>query len=141
MASRFNIKAGVIDGLPEQRLSKELCARIKGMFRCFYPAGNLKVERVDANNKIIMADRTSSLDETKEMILLKNIMFPRNADKMEPFADDGWSEFFYELTTSTRVKNEKTGLYQWAEGGNPDHFFHSLNYLRLAKKIIMKVLK
>jgi hypothetical protein len=141
LASRFNIKAGVIDGLPEQRLSKELCARIKGMFRCFYPAGNLKVERVDANNKIIMADRTSSLDETKEMILLKNIMFPRNADKMEPFADDGWSEFFYELTTSTRVKNEKTGLYQWAEGGNPDHFFHSLNYLRLAKKIIMKVLK
>lgn len=141
LALRFHVRAGVIDGLPEQRLSKAICHKIPGMFRCFYPPGNLKVERVDGNNKIILADRTSSLDETKEMILLKNILLPRNADKMEPLASDGMSEFFYELTTSTRVKNEKTGMYQWIEGGNPDHFMHSLNYLRLAKKIILKVMK
>jgi hypothetical protein len=139
LCRRFNVKFGVIDSLPEKRLAKEICSRVKGMFRAFY--GNVKVERVDVNHWVTMVDRTSSLDSVKEAILIKSLILPKNADKMEPLAENGMSQFYYEMCTSTRVFDEEKQTYNWAEGGNPDHFFHATNYMLIALRILIKAMR
>jgi hypothetical protein len=135
----YNARIGDIDALPERNLSKKICSKFRGFFRNYY--GDVKVEKVDINNKIIMADRTSSLDSVKSAILNHDIMLPRNADKLDPLATDGVSEFFYELCTSTRVYNREKQTYSWVEGGLPDHFFHAMNYMLLANRLISKSMK
>ena len=135
----YNAKIGDIAGLPERNLSKKICSLFRGFFRNYY--GDVKVEKVDINNKIITADRTSSLDAVKSAILTKEIILPKNADQLDPHAPDGMSEFFYEMCTSTRVYDKEKEKYSWVEGGNPDHYFHAMNYLLLAKRLALKNMK
>ena len=134
--SRYNIKFGCVDAMPESRLSKELCL-LKGMYRVYYGA-NVKKDTIDLKNKIITVDRTTSLDSTKETILTQSIILPANADKLLPLTKEGISSFYYQMTTSTRIFDEDKQVYKWVEGGQPDHWLHSLVYLTIARKILMK---
>jgi len=122
----YNIISGVIDGLPETRLSRKLSANQKGVFISFYGG---KMDSISVNRKTVTSDRTASLDGVKEAILKKTILLPKNARSIEGF--------YSQLTASVRVWNEDREEYTWTEGNNPDHFHHALNYLLMARKLLI----
>jgi len=134
--SRFNIKFGCVDALPETRLSKRLCT-LKGMFRVFY-GGKIKKETIDIKNRILTVDRTSSLDGVKESFLTQSILLPQNADRILPLNKDGVSEFYFEMCNATRIYDDKNKVYKWVEGSLPDHYMHAMNYMLISKKLLMK---
>ena len=133
LCKRYNVKAGCVDAMPEGRLSRALCSKVRGMFRVFY--GDVKRSTVDSKNRIATVDRTVSLDEVKEMILTQALELPRNSRGLDPVSKEGVSDFYYHIGNSTRVYDEDKAAYRWTEGSLPDHFLHSLNYTLLARKI------
>ena len=121
---RYNCKFGVIDAHPETRLAKKLVATITGMAMCLYING---VRDSMDKQKVLRVDRTSALDEVKEVIALQTIEFPRNVMQM--------TDFTSHLKASTRVFDEKANTYKWVETG-PDHFAHAMVYALKAEKLI-----
>ena len=121
---QYNCKFGVVDAHPETRLAKKLCAMIQGMAMCLYING--VKDSVD-KQKVLRVDRTSSLDEVKEVIALQTIEFPKNVMQMKNFTSH--------LKASTRIFDEKSQLYKWVETG-PDHYAHAMVYALKAEKLI-----
>lgn len=130
---RFNIILGVIDSKPEGRLSRGLAATIKQMWMIDYLTESPR-DTIDIQRKMYKVDRTTSLDGVKESILTKRLLLPKNAKSIK--------EFYSQIMASTRVWKEnklslKEGRYVWVEGGEPDHYFHAINYMMIAKKILV----
>jgi len=125
---RYNIVAGVIDALPETRMSKRLCAKHPGLFRCFYGRG--KEDRVNMEEKTITVDRTSALDNVKESILLRKTLLPKNAKEIP--------EYYDHMMASTRIYDEKRNEYVWVETG-PDHLFHASAYELIARNLLIRL--
>ncbi len=127
---RYNITAGVIDALPEKRLSERLCTRHKGLFRCFY--GEVKSDTVNAVSKVVTVDRTSALDNVSEMILARNLVLPKNVESLP--------EYYAHMQSSTRIfdpnAHQGKGAYRWVET-TPDHFFHAEGYSLIAKNLML----
>jgi hypothetical protein len=135
---QYNCKVGCIDAMPEKRLSKRLASILRGMFVVYY--GEVKVEKVNIDDKMVVVDRTATLDGVREAILTQQIILPKNADKLLPLRPDGASEYYYEMTTSVRVFDEDKQKYFWREGTAPDHYMHATNYMLIAKRMLMKVM-
>jgi len=138
LARRYRVNVGVIDALPETRLAKELCQigsigdRSILFMRCFYGAPGSN-DVFDKRRRKLNVDRTGTLDYLKAFIQSENMILPENADKIEGF---------YEMMTApVRIKDEKRNTYVWDEGGKPDHYFHSFNYMLLAFKFILQQVK
>jgi hypothetical protein len=126
---RYNILIGIIDALPETRISRRICATLKGYWMAEYLT-EAKKDIYDMNAKIIKVDRTSSLDLLKEAVLLKNIIFPQDKDK----------ELIAHFEASTRVwqendRSENGGRWQYVHS-KPDHFFHCANYMNMCKRLL-----
>jgi hypothetical protein len=127
LAKRFKVTAGVIDALPETRMSRKLSAWIKRMFMAYY--SDVKRDVFDPKSKTITVERTQALDAVKEAYLLKEVVLPMNCASIP--------EYYDHMTASTRIYNEDKNKYQWVEGNKPDHFFHANSYLMLAKKLFL----
>jgi len=132
----YNVRIGVIDSLPETRLSKKICL-LRGMFRCFY-SETLKKDSLDPKNKILTVRRTPHLDAVKEAIMDRTIILPGNAGTLKPLMPDGQSEYYSHMTASIRVFETEKQRYKWVEGSKADHFFHAEAYHLLALKILLK---
>lgn len=125
---RYNIVAGVIDALPETRMSKRLCSKHSGLFRCFYGRG--KEDRVNMEEKTITVDRTSALDNVKESILLRKTLLPKNAKEIP--------EYYDHMMASTRIYDKIRNEYVWVETG-PDHLFHASAYELIARNLLIRL--
>lgn len=117
---RYRIVFGVIDSMPEMRLSKKVCATMPTMYRCFYGG---KQDSVNPNTKVVTVDRTSSLDRVREKLLTESIHYPENALQIP--------EYGPQMISSTRVFDEKKGVYEWRHS-DADHFLHAENYMWIA---------
>lgn len=126
---RFRCRVGVIDGLPESRMSKRLCGKHKGMFRWF--KANEKTSKVDPKTKIVSANRTELLDDVKLNVLTNKLLLPRNARSIPDFYD--------QVCAPTRLYDEEKLVYYWDEGSQADHYCFSLAFMVLAKKILAMV--
>lgn len=118
---QFNIKCSIIDSRPEARLSRQFVAFNKNAFMTEYLTEAIR-DSLDLNKKIYKVDRTTSLDEVKEKILLDMYEIP------ECWLND--KDFVDQMTASTRIWEEKEnsierGRYIWVEGNRPDHFLHA----------------
>lgn len=133
----YQIKAGVIDALPETREAKKIASQFPLMFLCYF--GNVKNDGVDVVNKTISVQRTSALDAVKEAILTNAIQYPKNiiSDR----------DFISQMTASVRVFNAdrriggQTGAYEWIEGNQPDHYFLATAYNLIARRLILLINK
>ena len=123
---KYKVRVGTIDALPETRLSKKLVGALKGLFLVYY--GNVKKDLIDIHSKILTVDRTSTLDNVKEAILLKNLILPKNARSIPNYYD--------QMTASTRTYDEVKQRYVWVETSKADHFFHAESYGILARKLL-----
>ncbi len=128
---RFNVRCGVIDELPERRLSRRLAYKHRNWWMCRYAAGKRDIP--DPRSKIVSVDRTSSLDAVNEQVVLGTMEFPRNARNLEGF--------YPQLTELTRAyeknANGGEGAYVWV-GGGADHYFHALAYMCLARRMVLR---
>ena len=123
----YQVKLGIIDAMPESRMSKSIASKLKNMFICYYGQG--KKDSIDIHNKIITVDRTAALDNVKESVVLKNIILPKNAQSIP--------NYYPQMVASTRVWDEKRQRYIWIEGSKEDHFFHAEAYGILARKLLV----
>ena len=123
----YQVRLGIIDALPETRMSKNIVSKLKNMFMCFY--GEVKKDSIDIYNKILTVERTQVLDNVKEAVILKNIILPKNAQTIP--------NYYPQMTASTRVWDEKRQRYLWIEGSKDDHFFHAEGYGILARKLLV----
>jgi len=127
---RYKIRCFVIDAMPETRLSRSLCMSYPGGFMAYFTRQKVPTS-LNAKEKIINSQRTTALDAIKEMLILKQIMLPKNAKSIKDFYDH--------MTASTRVFVEDKNEYIWTEGNKPDHYFTAMAYLILARKILAMV--
>lgn len=123
----YNVKVGVIDALPETREARKIVNKFQLFFLCYF--GNTKSDTTDLVKKIITVQRTPALDAVKEAVLTKAIQLPYNTK--------GQKEFLAHMTAPVRALNEKRGVYEWVEGGLPDHYFLAMAYCLMAKRLIL----
>lgn len=126
---RYKVKAAVIDGLPETRISKRFCARYRGAFRWFKHGE--KADKIDPKTKTVLAYRTGLLDDLKETVMTESILLPAEAKSIEDFYD--------QVSAPTRLYNEDKLQYEWDEGSAADHYCFAMAFMVLAKKILTMV--
>ena len=131
--ARFGVNVGVVDAQPEGHFVDKLKKALP-VFACYYGEG--KTDPVD-KWKNITVGRTESLDAVKEAIVTKAMMFPVNVESVP--------EFVNQVTAATRIfdpeMNRKRGGYRWVEGSRPDHYHHALNYMLIARRLLVMVSK
>lgn len=126
--NRFYIKFGIIDAMPENRLSKKIVASLSNMFMCYYE--NNKKDGIDGYNKIISVERTAHLDAVLEYFTLQTNEIPRNAHEIP--------SYYEQLMASTRIYYEDKEKYSW-EHTEPDHYFHAEGYCLLARRMFILI--
>jgi len=127
LCKRYNVKAAVIDALPETRLSKAFSMSLPFAFRAFF--GSERKDNINMQDKIVTIDRTQALDNVKEMYLLNKAILPMNADSIKDYYD--------QMQASTRIFDEKKNKYVWEEGSAADHYFLAEAYMFTALKILI----
>ena len=131
----YNVRIGVIDALPEQHFVNKVKQRFQWMFSCYYQES--KSAPVD-NIRNVGVGRTATLDELMEMIIIGNFILPVNAETIP--------KFYSQMQASTRIyeemKNVKKieGAYVWKHS-QPDHYHHAMNYLLIARKLLVAINK
>lgn len=128
----YHVVGGVMDALPEKRITRMVVGRHPGMFACFYVEGRLDVAQ---KGKVVGVDRTSALDQVKDAFLSRYYMVPRDWRTIPDLEK--------QLTISTRVwdekANKKRGAWVWVSGDKPDHYHHAFAYLTIARNIAARI--
>lgn len=130
----YFIKLMVIDALPEihkvSDFQKSFPAKV---WLCRYHKQE-KIEdmKIETKERIVSVDRTQSMDCVIEEMVEKEIPFPKNLANL----DNG--DVVDQLIAPVRRYDERGQRYIWDEGSRADHYFHGLNYLVIAKKILDK---
>lgn len=125
LCSRFNVIAGVMDGLPEIRMARKFSHSANERFRCFF--GSDKSDTVNIKEKSFTVSRLQAIDDMKEKILKKEIVFPKDILNYE--------EYLSHIQAPVRVWDEEKEVYSW-ESNKADHFFFAEVYCSLAEKVL-----
>jgi len=128
LCKRHNIAAGVIDALPEQRLSTEV-ASWRQFFKCFFSSSRAD-DRVNMQNKSVTVYRTGMLDEVLRKIKERKWLLPQNAGSIE--------DFFPHLCHNTRIFKEDKQEYEWL-GNGEDHYAFAQGYAAIARRILIYI--
>lgn len=129
LVKQYNVRVGVIDALPETRLSRRVAAQFPYWFMAYY--GHVKKDVINPKDKIVTLNRTAAMDAVKEAQVMGWIRLPRNAASLP--------EYFDHMMAPTRILDRDKDEYIWTEGSQPDHFFHAEVYMLVAKKILSMV--
>lgn len=125
LCSRYNVIAGVMDGLPEIRMARKFSHSANGRFRCFF--GGDKSDTVNVKEKSFTVSRLQAIDDMKEKILKREIIFPKDILN--------YDEYLSHIQTPVRVWDEEKEVYSW-ESNKADHFFFAEVYCSLAEKVL-----
>lgn len=124
--NQYGCDQGVIDGLPEQKFAKDLCAEFPGFYRCYYQRTEDRNMQLNVNHEEqkVVVDKTESLDKSFFQWVKKlNII----SDSVPEICG---GDFLDQMTAPVRVLNEDSNppRYVWDEGSSADHFRHADNY-------------
>ncbi len=135
LLARYRVSCGVIDALPETRISRMVSGRHPGMFACFYGVGMGTGKHDLLQRKVVTVDRTASIDQAKEAVQSRFLMLPRDAE--------GIPDLYEQVSAAVRVfdqdANQGRGAWKWQEGTKKDHYLHALNYLVLSRSLAAQV--
>jgi hypothetical protein len=133
LLQRYRVNVGVMDAMPETRLTKVICSRFRGFFACFYAQGDVS-KKDSLMQKVLTVGRTAAIDQAKEAVQSQFIMLPVNAPTIP--------NLYEQVGNSVRVYDPEAyggkGAWKWEETG-PDHFLHALTYLILARNMAAKL--
>jgi hypothetical protein len=125
---RFNVVSGVIDAMPEIRLSRRV-SRWKGWLRCEFHSSKA-ADKVDLLTRKVSVNRTEILDAVKQKVTERRFSLPRNAASLP--------DYYEQMQALTRVYNEARMEYEWI-GSDKDHYMLAEAYLELARRVINSV--
>ena len=126
---KFNVLRGVIDALPETRLSRKLAKDHQGkVFCCFYQEKQKGIYAWNEKQFTVAANRTEALDASHSEIITSKIVLPRESATLNEFAK--------QLSNVSRVlqTDPDTGesRYVYLKTGL-DHYRHAYNYEVMAQ--------
>lgn len=133
LVKRYNVRAVVLDVLPEQRKVREFCAAIGiAAWGCMYSEEQKGAAAYDDLNRVVTVNRTEISDASHDLVAANGgwmLDLPRRNAEVQVFAE--------QLTHMARVREEdpKTRVVKmrWrGKVGGPDDYRHALNYLMLA---------
>jgi hypothetical protein len=127
---KYNCLAGVIDAMPEERMTRRLVRRRGGLFRAYYDRG--KNDRLNKQTKVVTLSRTAALDAVKEGLQLGTLQLPADIATVEGFYD--------QMMASTRVYDEDRQEYVWREGSRPDHYHHAMAYMQATRALVISAM-
>lgn len=128
----FQVKAAVIDALPETRMSEEFARKFPGFVQLCYYNHHVKAKNiVSAGNSVITVNRTSWLDLSLGRFRRETILLPRNIDR--------------EYREHVKAQVRKPSRNQHGEAvaqyitppGVADHYGHARNYAEIALPLAM----
>jgi hypothetical protein len=126
LVTRYNVRAFVVDAMPETRKAKDLVARFNGKgYICRYQFGLTELA-VDNNKRIVSADRTMLMDRVNKAFQEQTLILPANANTL-----DG-GDYYNLLKIPTRIFDEARNTFTWVS--DPDHYFHAEVYCYAAFK-------
>ena len=132
----YRCRVGVIDASPERRLARDICSKIKGFLRWQHIES--EKDTVNIKDKIISFNRNLLLDDVKESIITKRLILSKRTRHMKPQTTLQVSEYYDNMTASTRLYIEATGKYKWVET-RPDHYMFAEGYTILARKMLLTI--
>lgn len=127
---QYRCIGGVIDALPEERMSRRAVARLRGMFRCYY--AKTRQDTVNKDKRVLAVQRTPALDAVKEHLMTGLLELPTSARAVPGFYD--------QMTAGTRTWDEASSSYIWDEGSRPDHYHHAGAYMILARNLLVSAM-
>lgn len=125
VCNHFNIVVGVIDAMPEQRLSKRV-SQWKGWLRCFFQSPRA-ADNLNLRENTISVNRTELIDSVKAKFEEKRCFLPRNVQSI--------TNYYKHMKELTRVFNEARNEYEWV-GEGADHYLFAEVYMAVARRII-----
>jgi len=126
----FNVLRCVVDALPETRNARAFSERHQGkVFLNFYREFHKGLYRWDEQNRIVVCNRTESLDASHHEILTGQIILPHECDMTREFAKH------LHNAAKKLEEDDETGSkrYVYVKPG-PDHFRHAYNYEAMARQ-------
>jgi len=125
LLGRYRVVAGVIDAMPEIRLSRRV-SKLRGWLRCEFHSSR-SADRVDPEQRKVTVNRTEILDATVARLRERRVALPRNAASLP--------EYYGHMQALTRVFNEARQEYEWI-GDAPDHLLLAEAYCTLARRVV-----
>lgn len=126
----YRCVAGVIDAMPEERMSRRLVQKRGGLFRAYYDRG--RGDKVDSKQKIVTLARTPAMDAVKEGLQTGQLVLPQDIDSVPGFYDM--------MMASTRVYDEDRQEYIWEEGSREDHYHHACVYMNATRAMVLSAM-
>lgn len=136
--TRFNVRAGIVDGLPERTNAKELALKFRGKIYVAYYVDSPQLYEIKTNiskrgerfKYMIAINRTEAMINVLNAFLEVPSFFklPANIKKEAKFLKD-----IKNVVRVFKTQNNQK-VYGFAEIGDSD-FYHSLNYLYVASKL------
>jgi hypothetical protein len=128
LMKKFNVVRGVIDALPETRLSRSFAAEHPGKaYICFYSEHQKGGLSWNEKEGVVTANRTESLDASHNLISGGKVLLPRESEVMREFASHG-ANIARVLQTDPETGASK---YTYLKTGD-DHYRHAFNYFAMA---------
>jgi len=128
LVKRFNVVRGVIDGLPETRLSREFAKNNQGkIYCCFYNEHQKGSYGWNEKELTVTVNRTESLDASHEELRQGRVVLPRECETIQEVATQ-CSNIARVLQTDPETGASR---YVYLKTG-PDHYRHAANYFTMA---------
>jgi len=128
LVKRFNVVRGVIDGLPETRLSREFAKDNHGkVYCCFYNEHQKGSYGWNEKELTVTVNRTESLDASHEELRQGRVVLPKESEIIQEFATQ-CSNIARVLQTDPETGASR---YVYLKTG-PDHYRHAGNYFTMA---------
>ncbi len=135
IAGQYNVRAAVIDALPETTKAREFQAEFKKRGKAwlaYYVSQRTGTKHEDPrawdyDEGVVNLDRTRTLDEMYAAITAKSSTLPGHARDVR--------DYYAQMKAPVRVVERSangTMVAMYVEGTSPDHFAHAENYCHVA---------
>ena len=136
LMARYNVKACLIDALPEMRLAREFQERHNTVvWRAYYDRRQGDHEK-DWGDKAYHINRTLAIDETMQLFRRSQLPLPSNARDLGGRISGGIGEYYRQMTALQRTldqDDEGNWSSRYVDNNKADHFAHAEVYCRLAQ--------
>jgi hypothetical protein len=121
LITRYNVTAGVIDAMPETRMSRNFAKARPGFWMAYYSKQDQKIDHVrDKKKKTISLNRTEALDASLADYDAGLVTLPMNWRSL-----DG-GKFAEQMKAPTRAFSDEHGRIEWSKC--EDHHRHADTY-------------
>jgi hypothetical protein len=138
IAAKFSVESAVVDIGPE---GHSVRAFQKGepyvVFSCRYQDRAKTVEKLDSDAGMLVVDKTSIFDQSRELFIKNRVELPRRSPSVETYAQQVCNavRLREELNEGMVKRTHKQWVYRYRALGD-DHYRSATNYFMLACKYV-----